>query len=135
MLLGGVYSQIIIMITLYNVVAYMSPKWWVNNPGNVMVIPRKHVENIYDIEDELLSRVQIVGKKIALAIKEAYGCDGVSFRQHNEPAGNQGVWHFHLHVFPRWEDDDLYKNHDNKRFVEEGERKEYSNKLRKYFSK
>ena len=118
-----------------DVIAYVSPKWWVNNPGNVMVIPKLHVENIYDIGDELLSQVQVAGKKMALAIKESYGCDGVSFRQHNEPAGNQDMWHFHLHVFPRWKGDDLYKNHDNKRYVEEVERKEYSDKLRDYFQK
>ncbi len=41
-------------------------------------------------------------------MKAAYGCDGVSTRQHNEPAGNQDVWHFHLHVFPRYVDDQLY---------------------------
>ena len=78
------------------VVAYISPKWWVNNPGNVIVIPRKHVENIYDISDELLCKIQAVGKKVATAIKETYGCDGVSLRQHNEPAGGQDIWHFHL---------------------------------------
>ncbi len=95
------------------VIAYISPRWWKNNPGNVMVIPKKHVENIFDISDELLSQVYILGKQIAIGMKETYACDGTSFRQHNEPAGNQNVWHFHLHVFPRWTDDELYLNHNN----------------------
>lgn len=43
-------------------------------------------------------------------MKQAFGCDGVSTRQHNEPAGDQDVWHFHLHVFPRWTGDDLYRS-------------------------
>jgi histidine triad (HIT) family protein len=116
-----------------DVVAYISPKWWVNNPGNVMVIPKRHVENVYDISDELLSKVYMVGKQSALAMKETYKCDGTSFRQHNEPAGNQDVWHFHLHVFPRYKDDDLYLNHKNKRFVDEEERAPYAEKLRSYF--
>ena len=115
------------------VVAYISPKWWVNNPGNVMVIPRKHVENIYDISDELLCKIQAVGKKVATAIKETYGCDGVSLRQHNEPAGGQDIWHFHLHVFPRWKDDKLYLNHENKRYVTAEERAPYAQKLKEYF--
>jgi histidine triad (HIT) family protein len=42
-------------------------------------------------------------------MKEAYRCDGTSFRQHNEPAGNQDVWHYHLHVFPRYHGNDLYR--------------------------
>ena len=41
-------------------------------------------------------------------MKTAFGCPGVSTRQHNEPAGNQDVWHYHVHVFPRWHGDRLY---------------------------
>ncbi|MCA9359994.1 HIT family protein [Candidatus Kaiserbacteria bacterium] len=117
-----------------DVLAFVSPKWWVNNPGNIMVIPKEHVENIYDISDELLAKVQVVGKKVALAMKEVYRCDATSFRQHNEPVGNQDVWHYHLHVFPRWEGDDLYINHKNKSFVEAEKREVYAKKIREYFN-
>lgn len=115
------------------VLAFISPKWWVNNPGNVIVIPKKHIEHIYDIDEELLAKVQIAGKYIAMAIKETYGSDGVSFRQHNELAGNQDVWHYHLHIFPRWKGDDLYLNYENKSFVPREERKQYADKLKSYF--
>jgi histidine triad (HIT) family protein len=115
------------------VIAYISPKWWINNPGNVMVISKEHVENVYDISPELLGKIYSVGKRVALALKESYKCDGVSFRQHNEPAGNQEIWHFHLHVFPRWEDDNLYTNHENTRYVSVAERLPYAEKLRTYF--
>ena len=47
-------------------------------------------------------------RRIAIALKEAFGCDGTSTRQHNEPAGNQDLWHLHVHVFPRYDGDDLY---------------------------
>ncbi len=113
-----------------DVLAFVSPKWWVNNPGNVMVIPKEHIENVYDISDELLSTIHIVGKGVAIAMKETYRCDGISFRQHNEPSGGQDVWHFHLHVFPRWKDDDLYLNHKNTRYVSAEERAPYAEKLR-----
>ena len=116
------------------VVAYISPKWWVNNPGNVMVIPHKHIENIYNLSKELLYEVYSAGKEVARAMKEVYKCDGISFRQHNEPAGGQVVWHFHLHVFPRWNNDNLYINHKNTRHVTVEERAPYAQKLRKYFS-
>lgn len=117
------------------ILAFVAPKWWVNNPGNVIVIPKLHVENIYDIEDELLGEIQIVGKQVALAMKKGYMCDGVSFRQHNEPDGSQDVWHFHLHVFPRWKDDELYERHKDKRMVPAEERSTYAEKLRPYFTK
>ena len=118
-----------------DVIAYISPKWWVNNPGNVMVIPRKHFENVFDIPDDLLAKVQLLGKKVALGMKETYQCDGVSFRQHNEPAGGQEVWHFHLHVFPRWKEDNLYLNHKDARYVTAEEKKPYAQKLKNYFEK
>lgn len=112
------------------VLAHVSPKWWPNNPGNVLVIPHGHFENIYDIPDEVLAEVQQVGKKIALAMKETYGCDGISFRQHNEPAGNQDAWHYHLHVLPRWNGDDLYINENNWRYVTQAERQPYVEKFK-----
>ncbi len=115
------------------VLAFISPKWWVNNPGNVIIVPKKHVENIYDIEDDLLSKIQVVAKRIALAMKETYECDGTSTRQHNEPAGNQAIWHYHFHVLPRWKDDDLYLNHLNKDFVSLERREVYAGKLKTYF--
>ena len=45
---------------------------------------------------------------MALTMKVVYSCDGISTRQHNEPAGNQDVWHYHLHVTPRYKDDVFY---------------------------
>ena len=113
-----------------DVLAFVSPKWWPRNPGNVLVIPRGHVESIYAIPDETLAKVNRIGKRVALAMKEQYGCEGISFRQHNEPAGGQDVWHFHLHVFPRWEKDDLYLNHDKSRYVTPEEREPYVAKLK-----
>ena len=103
-------------------IAFVSPKWWINNPANVLVIPKEHYENIYDIRDEILADVYKTSKKIATAIRESYPSDGTSMRQHNEPDGGQEVWHFHVHVFPRYKNDNLYKNHDNKRFIEKVEK-------------
>src|SRR5437867_311045 len=110
--------------------AYVSPKWWVDNPGHIMVIPKQHVENIYDITDQLLASVYQTAKKIAIALKQTYFCDGTSMRQHNEPAGNQDVWHFHVHVFPRYNNDKLYQNHDENRLVTDVERRVYAQKLK-----
>lgn len=117
------------------ITAFIAGKWWVNNPGGTIIIPNKHFENLYDIDEEYLSEVVNFSKKLALALKEVYKCDGVSTRQHNEPAGNQDVWHFHYHVMPRYIGDELYKNHDKNNWVSSEERKPYAEKLRKYFNK
>ena len=76
--------------------------------GNALIIPNAHYENLYDLPDELGGRIFALSKRVALAMKRAYGCAGTSTRQHNEPAGNQDVFHYHLHVLPRYPNDHLY---------------------------
>lgn len=114
-------------------VAFISPKWWPNNPGHVIIIPKNHVENIYDIDDDLLAHLYVKVKQISISLKKAYHCDGTSTRQHNEPAGTQHIWHFHIHVFPRYMDDNLYSLHESSKIVTAEERKTYAVKLREYF--
>lgn len=74
-----------------------------------------------------------MSKKVTIALKNTYKCDGTSTRQHNEPAGNQDVFHFHLHVFPRYKGDNLYLKHKDTYWPTEDERKLYAEKLKEYF--
>ncbi len=115
------------------VTAFVAGKWWPNNKGHVVIIPNKHIENLYDITPEYLHRISDISREVAMALKETYKCDGVSIRQHNEPAGNQDVFHYHMHVFPRYKDDNLYVNHPNSYWVNSEEKKPYAEKLKKYF--
>ena len=57
---------------------------------------------------ELGSRIFVATQRVAIAMKAAFKCEGVSTRQHNESAGNQDMWHYHVHVTPRFKDDDFY---------------------------
>jgi histidine triad (HIT) family protein len=137
-LLGGIESeynkkQDIVFQNEY-ATASIAPKWWVNNPGHVLVIPNKHYENLYDIPDDELAEVYKVVKKVAIAMRNTYDCEGTSTRQHNEPAGHQDVWHFHVHVYPRYTDDKLHQNHDQKGFVSAEERLPYAEKLRAFLA-
>ena len=93
------------------ITAFVAGKWWRSNPGHVIIIPNSHIENIYDMPEEMGHKIFDFSKKVAMALKETYKCDGVSTRQHNEPAGKQDVYHFHLHIFPRYEGDKLYLGH------------------------
>ena len=99
-----VASDIVLRTNL--VIGFISSHWWPRNPGHVILIPWDHYENIYDLPETCGTEIYRASREIALAMKAAYGCDGISTRQHNEPAGMQEVWHFHLHVFPalprRW---------------------------------
>ena len=114
--------------------AFIGALWWPKNEGHVLVVPNEHVENIYAIADDVLAHVYAAAKKVALALGETYGCAGTSTRQHNEPGANQDVWHFHVHVFPRYTGDDLYASHHHARWTTPEERAPYAAKLRAYFS-
>ena len=89
-------------------VAFVASRWWPNNRGHVLVVPTTHYENIFDLPPELAVDIQRAAQTVAFAMKAVYRCDGVSTRQHSEPAGQQDVWHYHLHVYPRYRNDNLY---------------------------
>jgi histidine triad (HIT) family protein len=114
--------------------AFVSPKWWPRTPGAVIVIPNVHVENLYEIADDELAAVSSTTKRVAVAMKEAYACDGISTRQHNEPGANQDVWHFHVHVFPRQRGDELYARDAESRWVGPAERAKWADRLRLYLA-
>lgn len=116
------------------VTAFICTAWWPENHGHVLVVPNARYENIYAITDDVLAAVQVAGKRMALALRATYGCDGTSFRQHNEPGADQEVWHYHLHVFPRYHGDQLYARTYERRNTTAAERLPYAQKLRDYFA-
>lgn len=109
--------------------ARIAPKWWPGNPGAVLVVPREHHENLYDLPTVIGHAVWDLTQQVAIAMRRTYDCEGVSTRQHNEPDGNQDVWHLHVHVFPRHPGDDLYVRHREARWVGPDERMPYAEVL------
>lgn len=77
------------------------------NPGHLLVIPKRHYRNIFDINTEMAGKIMQVGTQLARAIKTALNPDGLNLLQSSESAAFQTVFHFHLHLIPRWEDDSL----------------------------
>jgi histidine triad (HIT) family protein len=116
-----------------DVTAFISSHQWPNNHGNVIIVPNEHFENIYDLPINYAIGIHRVAKKIALAMKAAYSCDGISTRQHNEPAGNQDIWHYHLHVTPRYTGDQFYTTRPEPMAV--SERAKHTMRLRDYLAK
>jgi histidine triad (HIT) family protein len=86
-------------------VAFMDINPWTR--GHALVIPRSHSANIYEVGDDDLLHTTIAAKKLALRMKERLACDGVNLLNASEPAAWQTVFHFHMHVIPRYEDDPL----------------------------
>lgn len=114
--------------------AFVSSAWWPGNDGNVIVVPNGHYENVYAIPDEVLAAVQVMGKRIALAMMATYGCEGTSFRQHNGPGADQEVWHYHLHVIPRYRGDRFYIRTYERYDTTVAERTPFAERLRTYLN-
>jgi histidine triad (HIT) family protein len=114
------------------VCAFIAGTWYENNIAHVVVVPQRHVENIYDLTPEIGMHVQEGCRQVAIALKQVYECEGTSTRQHNEPAGNQSVFHYHVHVFPRYTGDNLYRS--ERRQSTREERAPYAERLRAYFA-
>ena len=77
------------------------------NPGHTLVIPKQHVRNIYELDGEAAAAIMKATVRVAKAIKRALQPDGMNLVQSNERAGGQDVFHFHMHVIPRWYGDGL----------------------------
>ena len=86
-------------------VAFMDLNPWTR--GHALVIPRRHSRNLFEIEEEDLDRTMEGARRLAITARERLGCDGVNILNSSEPAAWQTVFHFHVHVIPRYEDDPL----------------------------
>lgn len=73
--------------------------------GHVLVLPRRHIIDVFDLPDALAGPVLRMASRVARAQKLAFGADGVTLRQNNGAASDQHLFHFHLHVVPRFEGD------------------------------
>jgi histidine triad (HIT) family protein len=126
-------KQTDIVFETANVTACMATRKYPNNEGHVLIIPNEHFENIYELPLALLANVHALSKDVALAMKAEYQCDGILIRQHNEPAGDQNIWHYHLHVIPRYQNDCFHSA--QKVLFEAAEREAYAQRLKSWFSR
>ena len=84
--------------------------------GHILVIPKKHFENIHEIEDGSLRDVISVVKKMSFLVKEKLGVKSVNVLNASGKEAQQSVFHIHFHVLPRVEDDALDVFHLKKDF-------------------
>jgi histidine triad (HIT) family protein len=75
--------------------------------GHLLVIPREHSRNLLEIDPEDLTAVTLAAQRLAGTVTERLGADGVNLINSCGSAGWQTVFHFHMHVIPRYEDDPL----------------------------
>ncbi|HEY1037480.1 MAG TPA: HIT family protein [Candidatus Paceibacterota bacterium] len=96
------------------------------HPGHVLVIPKDHYENVYSTPAEAWLRMMMTVQKMAVAVKNATDADGINIEMNNESAAGQVMFHAHVHIIPRFNEDGLkhwpskaYKDHEEMQAVSE----------------
>jgi histidine triad (HIT) family protein len=77
------------------------------NPGHVLVAAKAHVENVYGLDDAVAAAVSRSVVRVARAIRDAFSPQGLSVYQANGRAAGQTVFHYHVHLVPRYENDGM----------------------------
>jgi histidine triad (HIT) family protein len=77
------------------------------NPGHVLVAAKAHAENVYELDEAQAAAVFRAAAKVARAVRDAFGPQGLSIYQANGSAAGQTVFHFHMHLVPRHENDGM----------------------------
>ncbi len=75
--------------------------------GHAILLVKEHVANVFELKPELAGKIFAVVPKVAAAIKEELGCDGMNILQNNGEAAGQTVFHLHIHFIPRWNEDSV----------------------------
>ena len=83
--------------------------------GHMLVIPKKHCRNLFDLDDECGKAVAHASRIVARALRAAFNADGLTVLQSNERAGGQAVFHYHAHLAPRFFNDGLMARTETER--------------------
>ena len=73
--------------------------------GHALILPKEHYKNIYELPDETAGKVFKLAKKLAVKMTDRLGADGFNIVQNNNEVAGQSVFHFHMHLIPRYEGD------------------------------
>lgn len=98
--------------------------------GHILVIPKEHVANIYELPEKLAGKLLMTASKLASAQRIALGADGTNILQNNDIAAWQSVYHLHIHVIPRYREDGISFPWKANSYTE-GEAEEYAARIRK----
>lgn len=75
--------------------------------GHALIVPKEHYANLYELPDELAAKALIVAKKVITKMTDIVGCDGYNILQNNGTEAGQTVFHYHMHLIPRYKEDDV----------------------------
>ena len=75
--------------------------------GHALILPKEHYDNLWELGEKEAEKLMEIAKKVSKAQKEGLSCDGINVLQNNGTAAGQSVFHFHMHLIPRYEKDGM----------------------------
>ena len=87
--------------------------------GHSLIIPKSHYKDIYEIDEELAGKAFKLAKKLAISMTDKLGCEGFNILQNNKEVAGQTVFHFHMHLIPRYKDGKSILTWDHEEFTPE----------------
>ena len=85
----------------FNVILDLAPA----TRGHALILPKEHADNLYRLPDDTAAKAFVLAKKLAQKMTDKLGCDGFNIVQNNGTVAGQTVFHFHMHLIPRYKDD------------------------------
>ena len=73
--------------------------------GHALILPKEHAANLYELPDETAAKAFVLARKLATDMTKKLSCDGFNVVQNNGEAAGQTVFHFHVHLIPRYKGD------------------------------
>lgn len=98
---GDIPSKTIYEDDMFRVILDLAPA----TRGHALIIPKEHYRNLYDLPEEIASEAMKLAKKLITVMTEKLNCNGFHLLQNNEEAAGQTVFHYHLHLIPRYQDE------------------------------
>jgi len=111
-----------------NVVAFLDIR--PISPGHTLIIPKKHVESLFEVDEETLKEIMLAAQKVAKGIVGVLGLQGFNFTQNHGAVAGQIVPHLHWHIIPRKENDGL-QPWDRKVEYKDGEKEKVAEKIKR----
>lgn len=98
---GDIPTNVIYEDDTFTVIMDASPA----TKGHALILPKEHYANIYELDEEVAGKAFKLAKKLATEMTEKLHCDGFNIVQNNGEVAGQTVFHFHMHLIPRYEND------------------------------
>lgn len=98
---GDIPSKTLYEDEKYRVILDLGPA----TKGHALILPKDHYANLYELPENAAAEVMKLAKKMASLMTDKLGCDGFNLVQNNGEVAGQTVFHFHMHLIPRYQDD------------------------------